>query len=190
MPGDDEALYTAAAMRIGGYESFGQNAYWDVNAWRLGYGSDTEGQDQFKVQRGMSTTEWAAEANLRLRIKEFEKVVVGQVGRDAWDGLTQGQKASLLSVAYNYGSLPRSVAAAVRSGDAAASGEAIRGLKANADRRKDEAQAFPTRTPPRKAGAVSPAAHFHAASVHHAVRSALALGPGTYGATHRHKHST
>ena len=183
---DQEAGYTDAAMKIGSYESLGQKAYWDVNAWRLGYGSDTEGQDQFTVVQGMPTTQARAEANLRLRIKEYEATVIKQVGQDAYARLSRAQRTSLLSVAYNYGSLPGSVRRAVVRGDVGDIGDSIRSLKANVDRRKDEASAFPRPAPVRHA--VPASNHFRSASVHHAITSALALGPGTYAATHRHSH--
>ena len=189
--------YDDAARRIAKYEDLSTFAGWDVNAFRLGYGSDTQGPEQAPVRPYDWTTKEAALANLALRIKEFERIIVGQVGEEAWGKLSPAQQTSLLSFGYNYGHLTPSVAAAVRRGDVAAIGEAIRSRGAdnkgvNDWRRKDEATAF---QPPRRESRegrrhgpiASPSAHFHAASVHHAVTAALALGPGTYSASHRHK---
>ncbi len=56
---------------------------------------------------------------------------------------------------------------------------------ANYDRPYPPPQAATVRT-----AAPTPSSHFHQASAAHAVRSALALGPGTYATTHRHRHSS
>ena len=185
--------YEDAARRIAQYEDFSPFAAWDVNAFRLGYGSDTEGPEQSPVKPYSWTTKEAALANLAIRIKEFEKTIVAQVGQDAWDRLTTPQRTSLLSFGYNYGSLTRGVAAAVRRGDpaaieAAVSARAVDGPfdsnrnPVNAGRRADEAKAFATQP--------SAAGHLRQASAHQAILSALALGPGTYSRAHRHRRST
>ena len=73
-------------------------AYWDVNAWRLGYGSDTEGPDQVHVTEGMETTKARALQNLALRIPQFQtEAVYGKtgMGRDTWDKLTDNQKSAV-----------------------------------------------------------------------------------------------
>lgn len=59
---------TTPAEFIASYEGCAGRAYWDVNAFRLGYESDTEGPDQIRVTEGMETTKARALQNLALRI--------------------------------------------------------------------------------------------------------------------------
>ena len=100
---------TTTAEFIAGFEGYAGRAYWDVNAWRLGYGSDTEGPDQVKVTEGMETTKARALQNLTLRIPQFQtEAVYGKtgMGRDTWEKLTENQKTAITSLVYNYGRLP------------------------------------------------------------------------------------
>lgn len=100
---------TTAAEFIAGFEGYAGRAYWDVNAWRLGYGSDTEGPDQVHVTEGMTTTKERALQNLALRIPEFQtKAIYGKTGMgvDIWGKLTENQKIAITSLVYNYGRLP------------------------------------------------------------------------------------
>jgi GH24 family phage-related lysozyme (muramidase) len=71
--------YTLASRLIAHFEMFSANAYWDVNAWRIGYGSDTRTKDQIKVKQGDTTTEQEAEDNLTIRVKQFEQTIVNQL---------------------------------------------------------------------------------------------------------------
>jgi hypothetical protein len=72
---------TTTAEFIAGFEGYAGRAYWDVNAYRLGYGSDTEGPDQIPVTEGMETTKARALQNLALRIPQFqEEAVHGKTG--------------------------------------------------------------------------------------------------------------
>ena len=106
--------YTHAAQIIARFEGFQAAAKWDVNAYRLGYGSDTEGPDAVKVTLGMATTPERALANLALRIPHFENAIVAQVGSSAWDAVaTQDARGALLSFCYNYGSLTPTIAGLV-----------------------------------------------------------------------------
>jgi GH24 family phage-related lysozyme (muramidase) len=98
------------------FEGFLPTAKWDVNAYRCGYGSDTEGPEQRKVTKGMTTTRERAFANLEARMPQFEAVIVKQVGAAEWDKLPTEAKAALLSMGYNYGDLPDNVAAEVKTG--------------------------------------------------------------------------
>lgn len=100
---------TTTAEFIAGFEGYAGRAYWDVNAWRLGYGSDTEGPDQVHVTEGMETTKPRALQNLALRIPQFQQeAIYGKTGmtRDVWDKLTENQKTAITSLVYNYGRLP------------------------------------------------------------------------------------
>lgn len=109
--------YSLAANFIEQFEGYQPVAKWDVNAYRLGYGSSTEGPDQVKVTKGMVTTRERAFENLEARIPAFNQTIVEQVGATAWGKLQPQAQAALLSMAYNYGDLPSDVANAVRVGD-------------------------------------------------------------------------
>jgi len=92
------------------FEGFSSRAYWDVNAYRIGYGSDTitSPNGSFKkVKKGDQITKEQADLDLARRIPEFEKVIIRQVGFDAWNKLPDQAKAGLISFAYNYGSIAK-----------------------------------------------------------------------------------
>lgn len=128
---------------IRGEEGFRATPYWDVNAWRIGYGSDTITRadgSHVKVQPGMSITREDAERDLEYRLTEREgKVAQDQLGPQAWGALSGNARAALASVAYNYGSLPNSVVQAAKTGNPEAIANAVEGLGANPQRRKREA---------------------------------------------------
>lgn len=88
-------------------EGFSVTAYWDVNAWRSGYGTDHKMQSDGKlvqVNKDTTFTQEEAKATLLYDIKyRFESGVVSQIGKENWDKLNDNQKASLLSYAYNGG---------------------------------------------------------------------------------------
>lgn len=133
------------------FEGFRETPYWDVNALRTGYGSDTVTLADGRivpVAADTRVTREDAERDLDRRVQtEFIPRAVEAVGAEAWGRLTPSQKAALASITYNYGSLPGSVAAAVRSGDPMAAAEAIRALGShndgvNAKRRAKEAAIY------------------------------------------------
>jgi GH24 family phage-related lysozyme (muramidase) len=123
------------------FEGYRDEPYWDVNAYRVGYGSDTITDPQTgqvrKVQPGDRIERSHAEADLSRRIPEFQATAARQV--PAFAQLADNVKSGLTSVAYNYGSLPKSVVAAVNSGDVNAIASAVEALPANPDRRRQEA---------------------------------------------------
>ncbi len=129
------------------FEVFRGSAYWDVNHWRVGYGSDTVTRpDGSTVPVTASTvvTKEEAERDLASRIRQTEGKIRSAVGAATWDGLDAKAKASLSSVAYNYGTLPESVAAAVKTGDPERIANSIEALSGhnggiNAGRRATEA---------------------------------------------------
>jgi GH24 family phage-related lysozyme (muramidase) len=95
------------AELIAYFEGFSAKPYWDVNAWRIGYGSDTEGPSQFRVTKGMPpTTRERALQNLALRVPEFQRIVINAIGPGGWDRLKPYEQSALTSVAYNYGRVP------------------------------------------------------------------------------------
>jgi GH24 family phage-related lysozyme (muramidase) len=138
---------TAAADFLRRREGFRESPYYDVNAFRAGYGSDTvtlaDGR-VVPVRQGMTVSREDAERDLTRRIPEFERRVVSAVGQDQYAALPPNAQAALISIAYNYGTLPGSIRAAARSGDPAALAQAVAGLAGdnqgvNAGRRREEA---------------------------------------------------
>ena len=123
-------------------EGFRPNAYWDVNAWRTGYGHDVvvrEDGSVEKVTKDTKVTRQDAERTMEYLINNREgKQAREQVG-DAWRGLPSNVQSALYSVAYNYGSLPSSVVNAAKSGDTEAIATAVGNLSANPQRRQREA---------------------------------------------------
>jgi len=133
---------------IKSFEGFRETPYWDVNALRTGYGSDTvtlpDGTVQ-KVGEGTRVSQEDADRDLQRRVStEFAPIAARAVGEDVFASLLPNQKAALTSITYNYGELPSSVAEAVRSGDPQAAAAAIAALGShnngiNAGRRSKEA---------------------------------------------------
>lgn len=123
-------------------EGFRETPYWDVNAHRVGYGSDTAvGSDGrvVKVTPGMKVSREAAETDLDYRLSAREGARVRSQLGETFEKLPPSAQAALYSVGYNYGSLPDSVVAAAKSGDLTALASAVRGLSANPERRAREA---------------------------------------------------
>lgn len=109
-------------------EGFKSGTYWDVNAHRLGYGSDTiTGADGTvrTVKQGDTVTRADAERDLQRRTAESLNQVRKAIGEEAFSRLNPNQQAALGSVTYNYGRLPDNIAAAARTGDASAIAAAI-----------------------------------------------------------------
>jgi len=139
--------HEGAKALIRNKEGFRATPYWDVNAHRIGYGSDTvttaDGR-VLKVVPGMTITKADAERDLDRRAAEFEAGVIADVGQREWGAMPPAAQAALVSVAYNYGSLPNSVVNAVKSGDIDAIAASVEGLQdhnngINAARRRSEA---------------------------------------------------
>lgn len=145
VPYADDAL---SALRK--FEGFRDTPYWDVNAHRVGYGSDTITDPDGTVRRvkpGDRVTRQDAERDLVRRVTtEFLPAAAAAIG-PAFHGFTMAQKAAVASIAYNYGSIPKRILGALQSGDAKAAAEAIRALGSdnggvNAGRRAAEAGMF------------------------------------------------
>ena len=145
---DEKGAAVDGKAVIRSFEGYRDTPYWDVNAYRNGFGSDTmtdaDGTVR-KVRPGDRTDEAGAERDLARRLEtEFTPSIVAEVGAEAWGDLPNYAQAALQSVTYNYGNLPNSVAAAVRTGDIEAIANAVEDLKThnggvNADRREKEA---------------------------------------------------
>lgn len=154
-PGRDMA---AAMLRRS--EGFRAEPYMDVNALRAGYGSDTvtlaDGR-VVPVTQATRVTPEDAERDLARRIPEFERRAAAAVGEERFAALPPNVRAALISVAYNYGTLPGRIRNAVQSGDVNAIAAAVEGLSGdnegiNARRRREEAAVI------RGANAMAPAA--------------------------------
>jgi GH24 family phage-related lysozyme (muramidase) len=144
----DQAAPTDAASLIRASEGFRTQPYWDVNAYRIGYGSDTITKADgsiVKVAPGMTVTREDAERDLARRINtEFVPGIIKSVGQEAWAKLPASAQAALASVAYNYGSLPFRVANAVVMGNPEEIARQVEALQTdndgvNKDRRLHEA---------------------------------------------------
>lgn len=141
---------TASAALLRQFEGFRATPYWDVNALRVGFGSDTvtlsDGTIQ-KVTQGMRVSVEDANRDLARRVGEFQSVIRGQIGSSSFDAFNPAQQAALTSIAYNYGSLPDRLVAAIRSGNNDSIVTAIASLQnhndgVNRDRRLAEASIF------------------------------------------------
>lgn len=143
----------AAAAILRQMEGFRSTPYWDVNAFRVGFGSDTitlsDGTIQ-QVTEGMRVSVVDANRDLLRRITtEFMPTARRQTGEARFDAMTPQQQAALTSIAYNYGSLPERIIAAVRTGTDQEVAAAIRALGDDNDgvnrrRREQEAALFLT----------------------------------------------
>lgn len=133
------------------FEGFRPGTYWDVNAHRVGYGSDTittaDGQVR-KVKAGDKVSRADAERDLARRTNEVQSFAIQRVG-NGWNNLTPGAQAAIVSVGYNYGTGSKRLnplwEAAAR-GDSNAVARVIQSFAGdnggvNADRRNREAAA-------------------------------------------------
>lgn len=133
------------------HEGFSSSTYWDVNAYRLGYGTDTitdRNGNVRRVRRGDTVTREDADRDLARRAQIFRNAARQKIGTAEFDRLPPKTQAAITSVAYNYGSLDKlpSLVRAARSGNLHAISQAIaarqgdnRGV--NRRRRLDEAAA-------------------------------------------------
>ena len=135
------------------FEGFEATPQWDVNNWRIGHGSNTItkpdgtvihlGSDESIPPTETVTREDAArDLKRRLETEFIPKKVMPWVSADTPDGVI----AALTSVAYNYGSLPKSVIQALNraDGDYTRVADAVRALEThnagiNKTRRNKEA---------------------------------------------------
>lgn len=132
---------------IAKFEGFRERPYWDVNANRVGFGSDTITLPSGEVKRVTPETTVSVEdarRDLARRSREFAQSAQRSVGDEQWNALDPQARAALTSVTYNYGTLPKSVAEAARSGDRAGLASAVNALGThnegiNARRRSQEA---------------------------------------------------
>lgn len=135
---------TRAAIAIQGFEGFVPKAFYDVNAPRVGWSSDTitdpiTGQ-QRRVTMDDTISVQDANVDLNARIVGIQNTLAEKIGQDAWDNLPVGAKAAMTSVGYQYGSVPRSVISAAKSGDPKSISKSISELESTPSRRAAEAK--------------------------------------------------
>ncbi len=130
-----------AGQIIRQFEGFRETPYFDVNALRIGYGSDTVTLSDGSVRavtEGMRVTREEADRDLVRRItQEFLPAAREAIGPSRFDSLSPQQQAVLASLGYNYGAGEfrpggdlQGVVDAVQQGSAAGVAQAIRDLGA------------------------------------------------------------
>lgn len=140
-----------ATALLKNFEGFRSSAYWDKNAYRTGFGSDTITKADgtvVKVTKDTVITREDAERDLARRTQEFANTARKQVSSASWDALPANVQAALTSYAYNYGSLTDDVRDAAinasKTGDMTGLANAVRNRQTNngginAKRRNQEA---------------------------------------------------
>lgn len=119
------SVYSDAAAFIAKFEGHREHAYWDVNHYRIGYGSDTVGSGMTPCGKNSTETREEAIINLQMRIPRFVGAIAAQIGSVNWSKLSPNEQIALIDIAYNYGRLPHSVAWACTHGGTAAISHAI-----------------------------------------------------------------
>ena len=121
--------YSFAADLLIKYEGYNPTAVWDVNAYRIGHGSDTITDDNGnfrKVKKGDVTTKANARKDLERRLPEFEKKIIRQIGAKYWEPLNYKVKGALISLAYNYGSITKQeIKEAIKTGNSKKIADAV-----------------------------------------------------------------
>lgn len=90
----------------------------DEGNLRAGYGTDTIVLSDGTIKKVSATTVFTkedADRTLTYQIGQFSKTVIRQIGQSVWDNLSNSQKASLVSYAYNVGSLRPELASLIKS---------------------------------------------------------------------------
>jgi GH24 family phage-related lysozyme (muramidase) len=128
-----DSLENQATRLLARFEGFSAEPGWDVNAWRIGHGSSTittaDGDvirlgSNRSVRPSIVITQDDAARDLKRRL---ENELIPQTIRAINSAdLPAGVVAALVSVAYNYGSLPNSIKTAAQSEDIHAIADAIR----------------------------------------------------------------
>lgn len=145
----DSEYKRKVVILLSNYEGFRNKAYRDpVGVWTIGYGSTYV--DGKPVQPGDTITKEKAMQQKYADIDKFKSKIISQVGQSVWDNLDLDTRVVLTSIAYNYGSLPKNLVSAVKSGNKSAIHNVIknelsqhnRGI--NRWRREDEAMILAT----------------------------------------------
>lgn len=97
----------SAVTMIAGFEKFQGNAYWDkspghpeLSHWAVGYGQHTVGNKE--VTKDTTITQEEAMRDLKLKVFAIQKELEQEIGA-SWEKISDRAKASMTSMAYNYG---------------------------------------------------------------------------------------
>ena len=144
-----DGLEKQAAALVSKFEGFISEPRWDVNNWRVGFGSSTITDKSGAVYKlssnrsdkpDITVTE---EDALRDLTRRLQSEFIPKVMKHA-NGLNDGTIAALVSVAYNYGSLPNNVVSAMKTGNVKKIAQSVADLSShnggiNTTRRQKEA---------------------------------------------------
>jgi len=110
------------------FEGFEDKAYWDVDHYRVGYGTDTLYDDTGKpvevTQDTVVSKEQALKALEKRITEDFVPIIKNTIGK-SWNALSDNAKAATVSITYNYGRVPERIREALKSGDNDKIAEAI-----------------------------------------------------------------
>jgi GH24 family phage-related lysozyme (muramidase) len=150
---------TLSSKFVGKNEGFAQKATWDVNAYRLGFGSDKIIGADGKIRDVVVGDVTSVDAALKMLQYElsvsYKSRLVGtgatKISEATFNSLNNKQKAALISYVYNVGSLRPGIAEAIRNGNLASAAQQIQAGPVTADgqvlaglvrRRAEEATLF------------------------------------------------
>lgn len=122
----------AAKILLRKFEGFEVIPKKDVNALRGGYGTDTFTAPDGRVSAVTAQTRFTredAERDLVRRLNdEFFPKIINQIGSNSFGAMNPAQQGVLGTIAYNYGSLPKTLVDAIKTGNKDTITEAIRAL--------------------------------------------------------------
>ena len=124
---------TLSSKFVGKNEGFAQKATWDVNAYRLGFGSDKIIGADGKIRDVVVGDVTSVDAALKMLQYElsvsYKSRLVGtgatKISEATFNSLNNKQKAALISYVYNVGSLRPGIAEAIRNGNLASAAQQI-----------------------------------------------------------------
>jgi GH24 family phage-related lysozyme (muramidase) len=138
----DNAKNVDAATFITGKEGRVLKAERDTNKMAIGYGHnitaaevkageiDLGNGNRIKIsgKDGEDTTITADQAKLLFDkdIKQYERIVTGAIGQEAYNKLSTNQKTAILSYVYNTGSIPKGFVESIKAGNYASAATSIR----------------------------------------------------------------
>jgi len=98
------------------WENHNPKAYWDVNHYRIGYGSDTRtiNNKVYVTKQGDVNTLQDSINDLTRRVKNAEQIFISKYVN--YPSLTDGEKVVIHNIYYNYGRLPNAIDKALKNG--------------------------------------------------------------------------
>lgn len=141
-----------AAKLIADFEGMQPTAKFDVNKFRLGFGSETMTSESGKVrdvEAGDVEDVKGAVRDLTRRVIKYFDDISKQVGPEIFNKLNDTQKGVLASIAHNYGTLPDRIITALKGGNVDEIGKAIAALGED-----NPEQGFPNRKRRRQEAAI------------------------------------